>query len=136
MAQLGWRLAVRGNFADGIPYLRRAIDRTISPPGWYFQFIAIDDYLKGDYAAMLTDAERSAVDGSAMSLSFIAIAQGALGRQADARATLDKLAEVWPGFMRGSRSRVSRAQADRGAAADHARRPAQGRLAAAGGWGG
>ena len=99
MAQLGWRLAVRGNFAEGIPYLQRAIDRTLSPPGWYFHFIAIDDYLKGDYAAMLTDAERSATDGSATSLSFIAVAQGALGRQADAKATLDKLAEVWPGFI-------------------------------------
>jgi hypothetical protein len=48
---------------------------------------------------MLTDAERSAADGSTMSLSFIAVAQGALGRQADAKATLDKLAEVWPAFI-------------------------------------
>ena len=99
MAQLGWRLAVRGKFAEGIPYLRRAIDRTISPPGWYFHFIAIDDYLKGDFAAMLADAERSAVDGSAMSLSFIAIAQGALGREGEAKATLDELAAVWPDFL-------------------------------------
>ncbi|HVL20558.1 MAG TPA: tetratricopeptide repeat protein, partial [Amaricoccus sp.] len=99
MAQLGWRLAVRGDFSEGIPYLRRAIDRTLSPPGWYFHFIAIDDYLKGDYAAMLADAERSAVDGSATSLSLIAIAQGALGDKAEARATLDKLAAAWPGFL-------------------------------------
>lgn len=99
LAQLGWRLAVRGDFAEGIPYLRRAIDRTISPPGWYFHFIAIDDYLRGDNAAMLTDAERSAVDGSGMSLSLIAIAQGALGRKAEARATLDKLKASWPGFI-------------------------------------
>ena len=99
MAQLGWRLAVRGNFAEGIPYLRQAIDRTISPPGWYFHFVAVDDYLKGDYAAMLTDAKRSAVDGSAMSLSFIAVAEGALGQQAEARATLDKLAADWPAFV-------------------------------------
>ena len=49
---------------------------------------------------MLADAERSAVDGSAMSLSFIAVAQGALGNEAEAKATLDRLAEVWPGFMR------------------------------------
>ena len=51
MAQLGWRLAVRGNFKEGIPYLRRAIDRTVSPPGWYFHLIAVDDYLRGDYAS-------------------------------------------------------------------------------------
>ena len=100
LAQLGWRLATRGDFAEGIPYLRRAIDRTISPPGWYFHFIAIDDYLRGDNAAMLADAERSAVDGSAMSLSLIAIAQGALGRKAEARATFDKLNAAWPAFLR------------------------------------
>ena len=100
MAQLGWRLAVRGGFDEGIPYLRRAIDRTISPPGWYFHLIAVDDYLKGDYPAMLADAERSAVDGSAISQSFIAVAQGALGNEAEARAALDRLAAISPEFMR------------------------------------
>ncbi len=100
MAQLGWRLAVRGGFDEGIPYLRRAIDRTISPPGWYFHLIAVDDYLKGDYPAMLADAERSAVDGSAISQSFIAVAQGALGNEAGARAALDRLAVISPEFMR------------------------------------
>ena len=100
MAQFGWRLAVRGRFDEGIPYLRRAIDHTISPPGWYFHLIAVDDYLKGDCPAMLAAAERSAVDGSAISQSFIAVAQGALGNEAEARAALDRLAAISPEFMR------------------------------------
>ena len=99
MAQLGWRIAVRGNFDGDPPYLRSAIDRTVSQPGWYFHMIACDDYLRGDYAAMLSDARRSDVDGSAISLSFIAVAEGALGQQTEARATLDQLATAWPGFL-------------------------------------
>lgn len=96
LAQLGWRLAVRGRFDEGIPYLERAIARTVSPPGWYLHLIAIDLYLRGDYDAMLTTAERSAVDGSGISQSLIAIAQGALGNQEAARQALDEMAEISP----------------------------------------
>ena len=99
MAQLGWRLAVRGDFAEGIPYLQSAIDGTIDPPSWYFDLIAVDDYLNGDYAAMLANAQRSGVDGSGMGLSFVAIAQGALGSKREAEETLHKLAAVRPDFL-------------------------------------
>ena len=100
MAQYGWRLAVRGKFDEGIPYLQRAIDRTISPPGWYFHLIAVHDFLQGDFEGMLAAAEHSTVDGSAMSQSFIAIAQGALGHEQAARQALDKLAAASPEFIR------------------------------------
>jgi TolB-like protein len=100
MAQYGWRLSVRGKFDEGVPYLQRAIDRTISPPGWYFHLIAVHDYLQGDFEGMLAAAERSGVDGSAMSRSFVAIAQGALGHEQAARQALDELAAASPGFLR------------------------------------
>ena len=96
LAQLGWRLAVRGRFAEGIPYLERAIARTVSPPGWYYHLIAIDLYLRGDYEAMLSAAERSAVDGTGISQSLIAIAQGALGNPEAARQALARMAEISP----------------------------------------
>ncbi|MEZ5864589.1 MAG: hypothetical protein R3D25_11195 [Geminicoccaceae bacterium] len=56
LAQLGWRLAVRGDFDEGLVYLRRAIDRSVNPPGWYYQLIAIHDFMQGDYAAALAAA--------------------------------------------------------------------------------
>jgi len=87
-------LAIRGRFDEGIPYLERAIAGTVSPPGWYFHLIAIDLCLRGDYERMLTAAERSAVDGSGISQSLIAIAQGALSNQEAARQALDKMAEI------------------------------------------
>jgi TolB-like protein/tetratricopeptide (TPR) repeat protein len=92
LAQLGWRLAVRGKFAEGIPLLKRAIARTVNPPGWYFSLVAIDLYLKRDYERMLQVAERSAGDGRGVSQALIAIAAGELGKRDAARRALKKMA--------------------------------------------
>jgi TolB-like protein len=96
LAQLGWRLAARGEFDEGIAYLERAVARSANPPGWYFHLLAVRDYLKGDYRHMLEAAERSAVDGSGISWSFIAIACAALGQRDEARAALDRWASIDP----------------------------------------
>lgn len=96
LAQLGWRLAVRGNFNEGIPYIKRAISRTVNPPAWYYHLVAIDHYMKGKYAEMLTDAKIGTLAGSPVSWSLVAIAHGALGNQTAARDALDKMAELSP----------------------------------------
>ena len=96
LAQLGWRLAARGEFDEGITYIERAVARSANPPGWYFHLLAVRDYLKGDYQHMLEAAERSAADGSGISWSFIAIARAALGQPDEARAALDRWASIDP----------------------------------------
>ncbi|MXN64905.1 hypothetical protein GR183_08295 [Stappia sp. GBMRC 2046] len=96
LAQLGWRLAVRGNFDEGIPILNRAIERTVNPPGWYFHLIAVDLLLKGDFERMLQVAQRSAVNGSAVSQVLIAIAATELGQRDTAKAALEELPESGP----------------------------------------
>ena len=88
LAQLGWRLAARGKFDEGIPLLRHAIERTVNPPGWYYHFIAVDLYLKGDHEQMLRIAEQSSIDGSGFSQALIAIAAGALGMHDKAQEAL------------------------------------------------
>ena len=106
LAQLGWRLAVRGKFDEGIPLLKRAIARTLNPPGWYFHLVAIDLYLKGQYGQMRDLAERSDVDNSGFSQLLIAVANGELGNRDATRRALAKLAESGPlaldpaGYMR------------------------------------
>jgi hypothetical protein len=87
------RLAARGKFEEGIPILKRAIARTVNPPGWYFSLIAIDLYLKRDYKRMLQFAERSAGEGRGVSQALIAIAAGKLGKRDAARQALKKMAE-------------------------------------------
>jgi len=106
MAELGWRLAVRGKFDEGIPLLKRAIARTMNPPSWYYHLIAIDLYLKVEYEQMREIADRFVPDDSGFTEALIAIANGALGNRAAAGVALKKLSEFKPlandpaGYMR------------------------------------
>jgi TolB-like protein len=96
MAQLGWRLAARGEWDEGIGYLRKAIARTVNPPGWYYHLIAVDSYRRGELAAMLDAARRSTADGSGISWSLLAIAQAALGDREAAGESLEEMARRAP----------------------------------------
>lgn len=96
LAHLGWRLSVRGRFDEGIPYLERAIARSVRPPAWYFQPIAVERLLVGDMAGMLLAAERAAADGSSVSDALRAIAHAGLGDTEEALAALDAMARKWP----------------------------------------
>jgi TolB-like protein/tetratricopeptide (TPR) repeat protein len=96
LAQLGWRLAARGKFAEGMPMLKHAIARTVNPPGWYFHLIAIDLYLNGKYRQMLDIAQRADPDNSGFTQFLIAIANGALGNRDAARDALKKFSEYKP----------------------------------------
>ncbi|MCV3244094.1 tetratricopeptide repeat protein [Mesorhizobium sp. ZC-5] len=111
LAQLGWRLAVRGRFQEGIPYLHKAIERSVLPPGWYYHLIAIDHYMNGRYAQMLEAANKSATDNSSISWSLVAIAQGALGNDAAAREALAKMAVISPLLNRDPTAAYRRHQA-------------------------
>ena len=95
LAQLGWRLAVRGN-REGLDYLDQAIARSANPPGWYSYLIAIYAYLDGDYERALEAAEKSATDGSALGLSFAAISHAKLGDMEAAQDALAAMAEALP----------------------------------------
>ncbi|WP_172329603.1 hypothetical protein [Mangrovicoccus sp. HB161399] len=90
-AQLGWRLAARGNFADGIPLLESAVALSSGAPPWYFYFLAIDRYLKGSNAEMLDFAERSTSDGLGAGYMLVAIAQGAIGQAPETRTALARM---------------------------------------------
>src|SRR5262249_4767745 len=96
LAQLGWRLSVRGNFEEGVPALRRAIDRTLNPPNWYFHFIAVNAYLKGEYGEARGIAERSALGDSGFSQLVLATSNAALGDRERTQQALEKLARYEP----------------------------------------
>jgi tetratricopeptide (TPR) repeat protein len=112
LAQLGWRLAVRGNFDEGIPLLDKAIARSVNPPGWYFHLISFHDYLEGDYASALDAAQRSARNGSAIGLSLAAISHAKLGNMEAARDDLAAMAEAWPLLARDPAAAYRKFQAD------------------------
>jgi TolB-like protein len=111
LAQLGWRLAVRGNFQEGVPYLHKAIEWSVNPPGWYYHLIAIAHYMNRRHAQMLEVANKSVADNSSISWSLVAIAQGALGNDAAAREALAKMAGVSPSLNRDPAAGYRRHQA-------------------------
>ncbi len=99
LAQLGWRLSLRGRWEEGLAYSQRAIARTIDPPGWYHDPITIHLYLEGRYREMLASAKYSAA-GDSQGIAFLAIAYGALGDRAAAQEALEEMARQQPGFAR------------------------------------
>lgn len=106
LGQFGWRLAVRGNFSEGVPMLKQAIERTLNPPAWYFHFIAVDLYRKGEYEQMLHVAEQAALSDTGFSQLLIAIANAELGRRGATAAALARMSQYEPlardpaGFLR------------------------------------
>ncbi|SHG98602.1 TolB amino-terminal domain-containing protein [Kaistia soli DSM 19436] len=99
IAQLGWRLALRGRWEEALPYVNRAVERSISPPGWYYDMITIRQLLDGKYREMLASAERSAT-GDPTGMSFLAIAQAATGDLPAAHQSLARMAEMSPALAR------------------------------------
>ena len=95
LAQLGWRLAARGGFDEGVLLLHEAIDRSVNPPVWYFHLLAIDHLMKGEYAEMRRVAERASLTGRPGAESLLAIAAGGLGDRETARAALSRIGPAW-----------------------------------------
>lgn len=88
MAQLGYRLVIRGRWDEGIPLLRAAINRSASVPGWYQATLAVGLYLDGQ-----TDqANRAAAAGRTMCCgvghAILAVTEAAAGDETAARAAL------------------------------------------------
>ncbi len=100
LVQLGWRLAVVGNFEEGIPLIQKAIGRINNPPSWYFHLIAIDHMLNGRFAETLSAAKKGTIDGSGISWCLTAIAHAELGNKSAARTALHKMAETSPRLNR------------------------------------
>jgi TolB-like protein len=110
LAQLGWRLSVRGNFEEGIPYLSRAIERSVSPPPWYYHPIALERLIANDMQGMLAAAERAALDDSSVSDALLAIAHAGLGDAGAAADALERMARKWPLLGRDPASAFRRHQ--------------------------
>ncbi|MEO4040295.1 hypothetical protein AAFN47_01655 [Hoeflea sp. CAU 1731] len=106
LVQLGWRMAIRGNFAEGIPLVERAIELSVNPPGWYFHLLTIDRLMKGDGEGMLIFAERGSNDESALSQSLVAMAYGILKNRKAAEQAVARMNEIAPGYDPIGRLRI------------------------------
>lgn len=92
----GWRLVARSNFKEGVPFVKRAIERSANPQPTFFHVIALDRMVAKDWPGMLDTARKASADGSSVSDAFLAIAYGGLGEEHNARKALADMAEKWP----------------------------------------
>ena len=99
LAQLGWRLMVRGQWEEGGTLLQEAIDRSMVVPAWYHETLAVALYLGGDLQRARDEAELGKAD-CCPGYAILAITEAALGHAAAARAALDEAVRQSPQLAR------------------------------------
>ncbi|MDW4496418.1 hypothetical protein R5H30_00375 [Sulfitobacter sp. D35] len=112
LANLGYRLGIVNRFPEAVPLLERAIDRSVSPPPFYFHMIAMDRMMQEDWTGMLAPATSAVADSSSISYGLAAIAHGRLG---NARAAADyhrKMSDRWPLLAENPRTALQAHQLD------------------------
>ena len=99
LAQLGWRLMVRGQWQEGGTLLQEAVDRSMVVPAWYHETLAVALYLGGDLQRARDEAELGKAD-CCPGYAILAITEAALGHAAAARAALDEAVRQSPQLAR------------------------------------
>ena len=106
LASLGLHLSVSGRWEPGLKLLERAIELNPNHPGWYVSPVTLFQITQGDYQSALYSAQRV----QAIMPDFfgthqnLAIIYGHLGRNDDAKAAVDRLLELAPGYPSFARS--------------------------------
>ncbi|MFL5337591.1 MAG: tetratricopeptide repeat protein [Geminicoccaceae bacterium] len=90
LAQLGWRLVVRGRPDEGRALLESAIARSLVVPSWYHETLAAALYLVGEFARARDEAELGKEDCCGTAYAVLAITEAAVGNVAAARSALDE----------------------------------------------
>lgn len=110
LQQMGWRMAARSDFLEGVDYVREALERSIDPPVRYFNVLAIEALMQGDYEAMLDASKISSASHYQMGNLLLAIAnsRSARGDPAVARRALAEAAERQPKFYDDPESALRR----------------------------
>jgi tetratricopeptide (TPR) repeat protein len=85
LAQLGWRLNVRGNAQEGWKYMRAAVDRSVHPPAWYYANLALAQYLAGALPQARGNAELGKGHCCGVGQFILALAEAGVGHVAGAR---------------------------------------------------
>jgi TolB-like protein/Flp pilus assembly protein TadD len=96
LAQLGWRLMVRGRSGEGRVLLQDAIARSVVVPSWYHQCLAVALYLEGELERARDAAELGKGLCCGHGYAALAITEAALGHAAMARSALDQALQQYP----------------------------------------
>jgi tetratricopeptide (TPR) repeat protein len=90
LAQLGWRHAFASDWEEGIALVRQAVQQSMAERGWYYFFVAIDDYRRGDYRSALVNLRRLGGSFFFLQPAIEAMCVAQLGDKGKARKALDR----------------------------------------------
>ncbi|MBJ6373125.1 hypothetical protein [Sedimentitalea arenosa] len=96
LANLAIRYGIAGRLDEGVPIMRRAIDRSVTPPPFYFHLLAVDHLIKEEWLELQLAAEQASADGWSFGQALLAIAHTELSNEPAAREALTKMAELDP----------------------------------------
>ena len=98
LAVLGMELAYAGDWEHGLVMVEKA--RKINPfhPDWFFFPLALDQFRNGHYDAALDLASEIKMPDFFWTQIVMAQIHGQLGNKEEARAAVDKLEDLYPGF--------------------------------------
>jgi adenylate cyclase len=113
LAEIGYQYAYMGEWDRGITLLRKAQKLNPRHPNWYFLITTFDQYGKGQYEAALTEAQKINMPGFFLNYMMLGMIYGQMGRLDEAKAALEKLDALWPGFtMESARDFMGRIMPD------------------------
>jgi tetratricopeptide (TPR) repeat protein len=103
LVQLGWRVAFAGNWDEGIALVRQAVRQSMAERGWYYLWLAIDDYRRGEYRSALANLERLGGTFFFVGPALVAMCQAQLDNHEEARKALNQAFALDPTFARDPR---------------------------------
>ncbi|MGB6847370.1 MAG: protein kinase [Thermoanaerobaculia bacterium] len=93
-----------GDWAQGTPLIRRALELNPNYPGWYRFGIFYDHFRQGQFEEALAEAESIDLPGYYPTFVSIAAAAGHLGRSDVAHSAVEELLRLYPAFAERGRA--------------------------------
>lgn len=93
-----------GDWEGGYRHVRRAMDLSPHPPGWYRAFLAIYYYIQGRYESALEQTESGELGASFWGDLIVAMIHGQLGNADQAQSSLRLALEAAPDFEKNAKS--------------------------------
>ena len=113
LAEIGYQYAFAGQWDRGIALLRKAQKLNPRHPNWYFLITSYYYYGKEQYEEALAEAQNINMPEFFNTHLILAMIYGQMGRLDEAKAALEKLEALWPGFtMEDERDFLSRNMPD------------------------
>jgi adenylate cyclase len=98
LADLGLQMAFAGEWERGLAFTEKAMALNPRHPGWYYFPFVWFNSINGDHQAALEAARKIEMPGFHFSHLVLALAYGGLGRDAEAKASLEDLWALSPDF--------------------------------------